>query len=37
MGVEEEIDVQRPVPTVETDVKPAVAVINAQVLIHDED
>jgi len=37
MGAEEEIDVQQPAPTAETDVQPAVAVINAQVLIHDED
>jgi len=37
MGVEEEIDVQQPAPTAETDGKPAVSVINAQVLIHDED
>jgi hypothetical protein len=37
MGVEEEIDVQQPAPTAETDVKPPVAVVNAQVFIHDED
>jgi hypothetical protein len=37
MGVDEEIDAQRPAPRAETDVKPAVAVVNAQVLIHDED
>jgi hypothetical protein len=37
MGVEEEIDAQQPAPTAEIDVNPAVAVVNAQVLIHDED
>lgn len=36
MGVEEEVEIQQPATTVEADVKPAV-VVNAQVLIHDED
>ena len=37
MGADEEIDVQQPAPTSETDVKPVVTVVNTQVLIHDED
>lgn len=36
MGVEEEVEIQQPATIVEADVIPAV-VVNAQVLIHDED
>lgn len=34
---EEEVEVQQPATTEEPDVKPAVAVVKTQVLIHDED
>jgi len=37
VGVEEEIEVQQPATTLETDLKPVPTVVNAQVLIHDED
>ena len=37
MGVEEEIEVQQPATILETDLKPVLTVVNAQVLIHDED
>ena len=37
MGGEEEIEVQQPSSALETDLKPVLTVVNAQVLIHDED
>ena len=37
MGAEEEIEVQQPATILETDLKPVLPVVNAQVLIHDED
>jgi len=37
VGVEEEIEVQQPATTLESDLKPVPTVVNAQVLIHDED